>query len=205
MAGLPKALRCTEPEAAAAQYAAHADVAVGDRLAIYDLGGGTFDACVLEKTEQAFVLLGTPGGLEHLGGVDFDQAVFGHVLGSMRDTIAKLDPEDPVVISGLARLRRECIEAKEALSSDTDVVVPVALPGISTSVRLIRSELEAMIPPGLDESVASMRRAIQSASLEPSDLDCNRPCRRQLSDPARERDTRPRAGRDHCGGSSSQT
>ena len=170
MAGLPEALRCTEPEAAAAQYAAHADLAVGDRLAIYDLGGGTFDACVLEKTDEGFALLGTPGGLEHLGGVDFDQAVFGHVLGSIKDTIAKLDPDDQVVTSGLARLRRECIEAKEALSSDTDVVVPVALPGISTSVRLTRSELEAMIRPGLVETVAAMRRALQSASLQPSDL-----------------------------------
>ena len=51
MAGLASASRCTEPEAAAAQYAAQNRVAPGDKVAVYDLGGGTFDACVLEKTD----------------------------------------------------------------------------------------------------------------------------------------------------------
>jgi actin-like ATPase involved in cell morphogenesis len=169
MAGIDHELRCTEPEAAAAQYAAHAQVAVGDRLAVYDLGGGTFDVCVLEKTDRGFVLLGSPGGLEHLGGVDFDEAVFRHVLASV-DQRVELDPEDPSVDVALGRLRRECVDAKEALSSDTDVAVPVALPGLTTTVRMTRTELEAMIRPAVLESVAAIRRTMKSASVEPGDL-----------------------------------
>src|SRR5918996_147278 len=83
MAGVTSTRRCTEPEAAAAQYAAQTRVSPGDRIAVYDLGGGTFDACVLEKTDTGFHALGAPEGLEHLGGVDFDEAVLRHVLGAL--------------------------------------------------------------------------------------------------------------------------
>jgi molecular chaperone DnaK len=75
--------RCSEPAAAAAQYASHTRVDAGARLVVYDLGGGTFDVCVLEKTTRGFDLLGKPDGIEHLGGVDFDEAVFSHVLKSV--------------------------------------------------------------------------------------------------------------------------
>ena len=170
MAGLASASRCTEPEAAAAQYAAQNRVAPGDRVAVYDLGGGTFDACVLEKTDTGFQALGTPEGVEHLGGVDFDEAVLRHVLGALGAGAAALDPDDPAVTVGLARLRRDCVEAKEALSTDVDTLVPVALPGLSTTVRITRAEFELMIRPALTETVAAMRRALQSAHVEPSSL-----------------------------------
>ncbi len=170
MAGVGPVQRCTEPEAAAAQYAAQTRVAPGDKVAVYDLGGGTFDACVLEKTETGFRALGTPEGVEHLGGVDFDEAVLRHVLGALGAGAAALDPEDPAVTVGLARLRRDCVEAKEALSTDVDTLVPVALPGLSTTVRITRAEFELMIRPALTETVAAMGRALQSAQVEPGTL-----------------------------------
>ena len=169
MAGVGAVLRCTEPEAAAAQYAAQTRVAPGDKVAVYDLGGGTFDACVLEKTDTGFRTLGTAEGVEHLGGVDFDEAVLRHVLGALGPA-ANLDPDDPAVTIGLARLRRDCVEAKEALSTDVDTLVPVALPGLSTTVRITRAEFELMIRPALTETVAAMRRALKSAQLEPTQL-----------------------------------
>src|ERR671916_3222686 len=60
MAGVDSTRRCTEPEAAAAQYAAQTRINPEDKVAVYDLGGGTFDACVLEKTGSGFHPLGTP-------------------------------------------------------------------------------------------------------------------------------------------------
>ena len=187
MAGLGSASRCTEPEAAAAQYAAQNRVAPGDRVAVYDLGGGTFDACVLEKTDTGFQALGTPEGVEHLGGVDFDEAVLRHVLGALGAGAAALDPDDPAVTVGLARLRRDCVEAKEALSTDVDTLVPVALPGLSTTVRITRAEFELMIRPALTETVAAMRRALQSAHVEPIGAAQHPAGRRQLPDPAGQR------------------
>jgi molecular chaperone DnaK len=170
MAGLQTTRRCTEPEAAAAQYAAQTRVNPGDRVAVYDLGGGTFDACVLEKTGSGFRALGTPEGVEHLGGVDFDEAVLRHVLTTLNTTNTPLDPDDPEVTVGLARLRRDCVEAKEALSTDVDTLVPVALPGLTTTVRVTRAEFETMIRPALTETIAATTRALRSAQIEPAQL-----------------------------------
>ena len=66
---------------------------------------------------------------------------------------AALDPDDPAVRAALARLRRDCVEAKEALSFDTEAMIPVALPGLHTRVRLTRAEFEAMIAPALRDTV----------------------------------------------------
>ena len=125
---------------------------------------------MLEKTETGFRILGTAEGVEHLGGVDFDEAVLRHVLGALGAGAAALDPDDPEVTVGLARLRRDCVEAKEALSTDVDTLVPVTLPGLSTTVRVTRAEFELMIRPALTETIAAMSRALQSAHVDRATL-----------------------------------
>jgi molecular chaperone DnaK len=79
LAGVGSADRVPEPLAAAAQYASQTRIEVDDIVAVYDLGGGTFDACVLRKDHHGFSILGKPEGIEHLGGIDFDEALFQHV------------------------------------------------------------------------------------------------------------------------------
>jgi molecular chaperone DnaK len=170
LAGVGAWRGCPEPVAAAAQYAASVRVAVGDRLAVYDLGGGTFDVCVLEKTDDGFAVLGSPEGVERLGGVDFDELVFRLVWDSLGEKVAALDADDEAVTVGLARLRRECVEAKEALSADIDAVVPVSLPGLSTAVRITRSEFESLIRPSLEATMAGLSRALRSGTIEAKDL-----------------------------------
>lgn len=160
----------TEPEAAAAHYAQQQRIAAGSLVAVYDLGGGTFDAAVLRKTETGFGILGHPEGIERLGGIDVDAAVFGHVVQAIGSQFAELDDEDPSVVAAVARLREECVQAKEALSADTDVSIPVLLPGISTEVRLTRGELETMIRPALSDSVESLKRALANAGVQPAEL-----------------------------------
>jgi actin-like ATPase involved in cell morphogenesis len=170
MAGLERTLRCTEPEAAAAQYAARANLSDGDRVMVYDLGGGTFDVAIMEKTGTEFALLGKPLGID-IGGANFDAAVFEHVWGTINNlTQTDLDPDDAEVKAALLRLRQDCIEAKEALSSDVETSIFVNLPGLSTSVRITRSELETMIRPSVLESVSAVHRALRSAALQPDDL-----------------------------------
>ncbi len=165
LADAGQVLMRTEPEAAALQHATARRIGPGETVAVYDLGGGTFDAAVLRRDGGEFVLLGEPDGIEQLGGVDFDEAVFGHVVGLLGSQAQGWDPDDPEVVTALARLRRDCMEAKEALSSDTEVMIPVALPGLHTRVRLNRSELESMIAPSLEETVAAMHRALRSAGI----------------------------------------
>ncbi|HEU4540148.1 MAG TPA: Hsp70 family protein [Jiangellaceae bacterium] len=160
----------TEPEAAATFYAQGRPVPAGALVAVYDLGGGTFDAAVLRKTESGFEILGQPEGIERLGGIDFDAAVFNHVNRAIGDKLDELDEGDPAAVAAVARLREECIEAKEALSTDTDVSIPVLLPNLSTEVRLTRAELEAMVRPVLYESIGALRRALRSANVTPEQL-----------------------------------
>jgi molecular chaperone DnaK len=170
LAGLRNVETCTEPEAAAITYASRNRVAEGEKVAVYDLGGGTFDAAVLLRDGAGFRLAGPPEGVEQLGGIDFDEAVFRHVLTTLGPEVQNLDDTDPATTVGLARLRRDCVEAKEVLSFSTETVVPVALPGISTSVRLSRAEFDDMLRPAIAETVAATRRVLDPAGVEPGDL-----------------------------------
>jgi actin-like ATPase involved in cell morphogenesis len=163
-------LTLSEPEAAALSYAAAERVPVGTVLAVYDLGGGTFDASVLRKSATGFEVLGTPSGVEHLGGIDVDEAVFDHVARSLGDDLLSL-PEGEATQRLVARLRSDCVDAKEALSADTQATVSVTLPRRHVDVRITRAELEAKVRPMLDQSVAALRRTIASAELEPADVD----------------------------------
>ncbi|MFI7601329.1 PQQ-binding-like beta-propeller repeat protein [Actinoplanes sp. NPDC049681] len=170
MAGVEDVRLLTEPEAAAVQYAAGERMRSGEVIAVYDLGGGTFDAAVLRKTDTGFTLLGRPEGIEQLGGVDFDEAVFGYVVDALGGAVGDLDLADEAVTGALARLRRDCTEAKEGLSFDTAVTIPVAMPQLHTRVRLNRSQLETMIAPALADTVEATRRALRSAGVASSEL-----------------------------------
>jgi actin-like ATPase involved in cell morphogenesis len=160
----------TEPAAAAVYYASQERVADGAVVAVYDLGGGTFDVAILRKVANGWEILGEPEGIERLGGIDFDEAVFQHVITTLGDEYEALDPEDDATLAALVRLRRECVEAKEALSEDTDVSIPVLLPGIQRDVRLTRSELEEMIRPALTGSIEATKRALRSAKVPTDDV-----------------------------------
>jgi molecular chaperone DnaK (HSP70) len=158
----------TEPEAAATSYASQARVEPGELVAVYDFGGGTFDAALVRKVDDGFELVGRPEGIERLGGIDFDQAVWVHVDRSLDGMIEQFDTDDPTVRAALARLRDDVRRAKEALSTDTDTTVAIALPGLSTEVRLTRNEFEAMIRPRIRETVEVLARVVASAGLEMS-------------------------------------
>lgn len=160
-----------EPEAAALGYAGTARVEPGSLIGVYDLGGGTFDATVVRKVSGTeFELLGDPQGIDQLGGVDFDLAVFDHVRAATAELWANLDTSNPAVLSGVAGVRRECTGAKEALSADTETAVPVIVPGSTTQVRLTRAEFEDAIRAAIGDTVTAMGCAISSAGLTPADL-----------------------------------
>ena len=159
-----------EPEAAAINYASQQRVETGQVVAVYDFGGGTFDAAVVRKTPAGFEIIGTPEGIERLGGIDIDAAILAHVDSAVDGQLHELDTSDPAVHSALSRLRDECRRAKEALSTDTDTAIPVAVPGLQTEVRLTRTELEAMIRPRIRETVDALERAVGSAGLSMADV-----------------------------------
>ncbi len=170
LADLDDVATLSEPEAAAIHYASQSRVEPGSTIAVYDLGGGTFDAAVLRKTGEGWSILGTPEGIERLGGVDFDQAVFHHVAQALGGALDALDPDDPTAQAAVARLRQDCVDAKEALSSDSDVSIPVLLPNLQTEVRLTRGEYESMVRPALSDTITAMTRALRSAKVTPDEV-----------------------------------
>ncbi len=159
-----------EPAAAAIAYAADGHLSVGDVAAVYDFGGGTFDAAVVRLEPSGPVILGEPEGLERLGGIDLDQAVLHHVDRALDGALAAADAADVEVRNALFRLRLECTRAKEALSDATEVSIPVSLPGLSTEVRLTRVEFESAIAPRLDDTFAALDRAVASTGTTMDEL-----------------------------------
>ncbi|MFJ4209682.1 Hsp70 family protein [Paenarthrobacter sp. NPDC089675] len=171
LAGLAAVSLISEPEAAALHYVSQTKVEDGSTIAVYDLGGGTFDTAILRKAGAGnFELLGHPDGLETLGGADFDAAVLRYLASHLGEALTGLDPADPVTLAALSRLRRECREAKEALSLDSEASISVSLPGTQQSIRLVRAEFESLIEHHVRETLDALERSLQSVELEPGDL-----------------------------------
>ena len=169
-AGLDNTETITEPEAAAAHYAATRRLHDGQIVAVYDLGGGTFDATILRGGTNAVEILGRPEGIERLGGVDFDESILDFVNYSSGGALDGLDMTDLQTAHAMARLRQDCVLAKESLSSDTEAVIPVFLPSGHFEVKLTRSEFEGMIRGPIESTTQALVRTLHSAGLQPSDL-----------------------------------
>jgi len=160
----------TEPEAAAAHYVTSARLDDGEMVAVYDLGGGTFDATILRKRDGGLEILGTPEGIERLGGVDFDEAILAYVNYTAGGALSELDMSDPTIVVALARLRQDCVLAKEALSVDTETVIPVFLPGRHFEVPLTRAGFEEMVRAPIESTVGALARTLRSAQVDATDL-----------------------------------
>ena len=167
--GLGSAVLVPEPVAAAASYLAAAHRARGGIVGALRPGGGRFEASLVRGPAGGFELAGPPVEIG-CGGADLDDVVFDHVRTALGAAWEALDVTDPDVLAAVGDLRRECTAAKEALSRDTEVLVPVALPGVRTQVRLGRTEFEEMIRPAVAETVEATCRAVDAAGTTPAEL-----------------------------------
>ena len=161
-AGLVVERILNEPTAAALAYGLD-KLDERSRVAVYDLGGGTFDISILELRSGVFEVLSTAGDTR-LGGDDIDEAVVVHLqarLGEPADAPAR------------ARLWEAAIAAKHALSTvDTHrVQLPFYRGTESVELELTRAELEALAGPVVDRTRACCRRALADAGLTAADLD----------------------------------
>jgi molecular chaperone DnaK (HSP70) len=169
-AELSNIVTITEPEAAAAHYAAARCLHDGQIVGVYDLGGGTFDATILRGGPDGVEILGRPEGIERLGGADFDESVLEYVNYSTGGALDALDMTDPHTARAVARLRQDCVLAKESLSHDTETTIPVFLPDRHFEVTLTRSDFEDMVRGPIESTTQALVRTLRAAALEPSDL-----------------------------------
>jgi molecular chaperone DnaK len=164
-AGLDAVGLMTEPGAAATHYAARNRLEPGATVAVYDFGGGTFDAAVLRKTVEGFELCGPPGGDDEVGGTDFDAALLRLVAAQTALAWSSFDTEDPEVLAAIAQLRARVVDAKEGLSNDFSVDVPVMLPGAHRRATITRAQFEDTIRDQVLGTVDTLRHTIERADV----------------------------------------
>ncbi|HYN96750.1 MAG TPA: Hsp70 family protein, partial [Pilimelia sp.] len=176
VAGLPHPLLVAEPVAAARYLTVALGAAVppGRAVAVYDLGGGTFDAAVVRRTggPTGFEVL-AERGLPDLGGVDFDHALVEHLGRTYADTRTTrwrglTAPADTGQRRARALLYDDVRAAKESLSRATSA--DVHLPALDIDAHVTRAELEDLIRPRLGDTVACLAEAIAAARLTPAEL-----------------------------------
>jgi molecular chaperone DnaK len=144
----------------------------GRVLGVYALGGTSFATSVVRRTQPAgFELLGCQEGVEPLGGVDFDEALTGHVRAAIGRQLGAGQLDDPRVRLALFGLRGECARAKEQLTAATETEIRVQLPEGLTQVPISRAEFDEMIRPALQLTVDTLDRTIRSVGLQSDQLD----------------------------------
>jgi molecular chaperone DnaK len=171
IAGLNVRRIINEPTAAAIAYGL--DRKHAERIAVYDLGGGTFDISVLEISEGVFSVKSTNGDT-HLGGVDFDQ----RIIDSLADQFQK---EHNVDLRkdrmALQRLKEAAEKAKHELSSSLET--EINLPFIATNAKgeplhvvktLKRAELELMVHDLIEKTLEPCKKALADARVTPADI-----------------------------------
>jgi molecular chaperone DnaK len=157
-----------EPTAAALAYGLNR-LKERSKIAVYDLGGGTFDLSILELREGVFQVLATSGNTQ-LGGDDLDARVMQFLAQKITEARGPDVTRDPVL---LARVREAAEQAKIQLSNELEVEVtlPFLTPHFSFSLRLTRSELEGLTRDILLRTRAHCLRSLADAQLEAKDLD----------------------------------
>ena len=171
IAGLEVERIINEPTAAALAYGF--DKQKNERVAVYDLGGGTFDITILEISEGVFEVLSTSGNT-FLGGEDFDQRIIDWLVEDfLRENGISLR-EDRLA---LQRLKEAAERAKCELSSvsETTVNLPFIAAGVSgpkhINTVLTRTKFEELVQDLVESSVEPCQKALWDAKLQPADID----------------------------------
>ena len=166
IAGLEVLRLVNEPTAASLAYGL--DKKQNGIVAVYDLGGGTFDISILKLHDGIFEVISTNGDT-HLGGDDIDNLL---ITIALDDTLGDLGLDLRRNAEAVQAIRNSVIEAKIALSSQPSVKLDVELPGGKRYLREItREQFEQLIQPIIDRTVAPCKQALKDAGLKPEQID----------------------------------
>ncbi|MBI2037703.1 MAG: molecular chaperone DnaK [Candidatus Magasanikbacteria bacterium] len=170
IAGLNVLRIINEPTAAALAYGF--DKKKDQKIAVYDLGGGTFDISILEVSADTVQVLSTNGDT-HLGGDDFDQVVISWILEEFKKDQGINLSKDPLA---LQRIKEAAEKAKIELSTaqETEINQPFITSDSSGPkhlvMKLTRAKLEELVGDLIDKTLAPVRKALEDAKLKPEDL-----------------------------------
>ena len=155
-----------EPVAAALYYCHHARVEEGDIILVFDLGGGTFDATLIQKKGSSYQVLGMPKGLSTCGGIDFDREIYQVLKSQCSENLRQqLERKDAwlakSVIAGLCRdLKHQLSEEEEAT-----IYIPLGL-GKTESFSLTRQAFNQMIERCIIQTLDCCEQLVRSAAID---------------------------------------
>ena len=171
IAGLNVLRIINEPTAASLAYGL--DKKIDEKIAVFDLGGGTYDISILEIGDGVFEVKATNGDT-HLGGEDFDQRIIDWLADEFRK-------DQGIDLRGdkmaLQRLKEAAEKAKMELSTsmETEINLPFVTADASgpkhLNIKLTRSKLEAMVEDLIEKLLPPMQTALKDAGLKTSDID----------------------------------
>jgi Fe-S protein assembly chaperone HscA len=165
IAGLEVLRLVNEPTAASLAYGL--DKKNAETVAVYDLGGGTFDISILKLHEGIFEVIATNGDT-HLGGDDIDNLLITIALHDIQGDLAIDIRRNAEIVQAI---RKAVIDAKVALSSDEKTTLDVELPGGKRYQREItRAQFEQLIQPVIDRTIGPVRQAMKDAGLIPKQI-----------------------------------
>jgi molecular chaperone DnaK len=169
MAGLDVLRLVNEPTAAALAYGL--DREKEGVIAVYDLGGGTFDISILKLNDGIFEVIATNGDT-HLGGDDIDNLLLAVALDEIRNEHGlDLRQRADAGASAIQALRKAVIEAKITLSSEPSAKLDIELPGGDRYQREIpRDVYEQLIQPVLSRTAAPCKQALADAGVTPDQI-----------------------------------
>jgi len=171
IAGLNVRRIINEPTAAALAYGM--DKKKDEKIAVFDLGGGTFDVSILELGDGVFEVKASNGD-GHLGGDDFDQKVINWIAEEFKKSDGIDLREDPMA---LQRLKEAGEAAKKELSSSkqTDINLPFVIADASgpkhLNLNLTRAKFDELVNDLVDRTIDPCKKAMSDAGLSPSDID----------------------------------
>src|SRR4051794_6264447 len=171
IAGLEVARIINEPTAAALAYGL--DKKKNEKIAVFDLGGGTFDISVLDVGDGVFEVLSTNGDT-HLGGDDWDEALINHIADEFKKEQSIDLRRDPMA---LQRLKEAAEKAKKDLSfqAQADINLPFITADQSgpkhLTMTISRSQFEKLTDSLFDRCKAPVMKALDDAKLKPADVD----------------------------------
>jgi len=166
IAGLEVLRLVNEPTAASLAYGL--DKKQNGIVAVYDLGGGTFDISILKLHDGIFEVVATNGDT-HLGGDDIDNLL---ITIALDDTLGDLGLDLRRNAEAVQAIRKAVIEAKIALSSQPSAKLDIELPDGKHYLREItREQFEQLIHPIIDRTVGPCKQALKDAGLKPEQID----------------------------------
>ncbi len=167
IAGLEVLRIINEPTAASLAYGLQEHTQ--GTIAVYDLGGGTFDISILKLKDGIFEVLATNGNT-HLGGDDFDRKVADVIIQELREQ-HRFDPEQHP--DTMQSIRLEAERTKVRLSEDQKAMLTIELPSETGQYRreFTRDQLEALTRDLVEQTLGPCRQALNDADLQPSDID----------------------------------